>query len=248
MSVRLKQFLIALGCGLVALVMLGLGVWQMSVYRNQGQESLIARSQQPPVSMSQQLASGVALGSMYGLQVTLHGHYLQQPAVLVGSTPPYRVVSAFSDGSRVVPVVRGTVANLDSMIPTVPRGTISQTGILLPSETQATGTAPSGVDSQWLPGVQIERLAQQWPLGVVSGFVTLNQSDAAAQQLGAATVTFPTDASGHAQNLGYAMQWWIFAIFAVVMGVVFVRTVGRRGAAEARDGVETSESDASPAG
>ena len=218
----------ALGVAVVlAVVMLGLGVWQMSVYVTQGRNTLIERSHRPPVSLNRQLDSGLPIGDLYGLPVRLDGHYLAQPPVLVGSSPPYRVVSAFVDHSRIVPVVRGSVASLDATIPPAPAGTVSLVGILMPSESTSTGSAPSGAPSGWLNGVRIERLAQGWPTGVTAGFVTLDAATARAEQLQPASVTFPNDASGHAQNFGYAIQWWVFAIFAMVMGIALARSFGR---------------------
>lgn len=235
-AVRLRQALALAVAGLLALVMLVLGVWQMSVYRTQGRDSLIARSQRPPVPLAARLDAGTPIGDLYGLPVTLQGHYLDRPSVIVGSTPPYRVVSAFDDHSRIVPVVRGTVSSPAVEPPPPPSGALTQVGILMPSETGATGTAPSGAPSGWLNGVRIERLAQDWPAGVTAGFVTLDRADAARNGLAPAGVTFPSDASGHAQNLGYAVQWWVFAIFAVVMGIVIARSLGRRGAASDEPG------------
>ncbi len=219
----------ALGvAGVLAVVMLGLGVWQMAVYVNQGRNGLIERSRRAPVSLARQLDSGVPIGNLYGLPVRLEGHYLTGTSVLVGTRSPYRVVTAFDDHSRIVPVVRGTVASLDVTIPTAPTGTVTRVGILLPSESGATGAAPSGAPSGWLNGVRIERLAQAWPPGVTAGFVTLDAAGSAAEGLRPARVTFPSDASGHAQNLGYAIQWWVFAIFAMVMGIALARSFGRR--------------------
>ena len=235
-SVRLRQAVALTVASVLALVMLVLGVWQMSVYRNQGRDSLITRSQRPPVSLAQSLDGGMPIGDLYGLPVTLQGHYLSLPSVVVGTTPPYRVVSAFDDHSRIVPVVRGTVDSLSATVPAPPAGSVTQSGILLPSETDATGGAPAGAPTGWLNGVRIERLAQGWPAGVTAGFVTLDAGGAAQNGLEVAGVTFPSDASGHAQNLGYAIQWWVFAIFAVVMGVVIARSLGRRAAESADPG------------
>lgn len=226
-GVRGRQAAALIVAGLLAIVMLGLGVWQMSVYVTQGRNGLVERSRRPPVALAQQLDAGLPLGDLYGLPVSLRGHYLADPSVVVGTTPPYRVVSALSDGGRIVPVVRGTVGSLDAAIPAPPTGTVSLTGILMPSQSSATGSAPSGAPSGWLNGVRVERLAQAWPTGVIAGFVTLDSAGARADGLSPAAVTFPSDASGHAQNLGYAIQWWVFAIFAMVMGVALARSFGR---------------------
>ncbi|MDA8437945.1 MAG: SURF1 family protein [Propionibacterium sp.] len=227
-GIRGRQIAALTVAGMLAVVMLGLGVWQMSVYVTQGRNSLIERSNRAPVALNQQLDSGLPIGDLYGLPVRLDGHYLAQPPVLVGSSPPYRVVSAFVDHSRIVPVVRGSVPSLDTAVPPAPGGSVSLVGIMMPSESTSTGSAPPGAPSGWLNGVRIERLAQGWPTGVTAGFVTLDAASARVEGLEPAIVTFPNDASGNAQNLGYAIQWWVFAIFAMVMGIALARSFGRR--------------------
>lgn len=234
-GVRFKQVLVAAATVVVMLVMLGLGIWQMSVYLHQGRQHLIERSHQAPVPITTSLEGNTPLGDLYGLQVTMSGHYLPHSSALIGAQPPYRVVDAFAVGSRVVPVVRGTVGSLTASIPDTPQGTLAQTGILMPSESSDGSTPPSGAPSSMLTSMNVERLAQSWPEGVIAGFVTLNSDQATAQHLAPATVTFPDDASGKAQNLGYAIQWWVFAVFAGAMGIVFIRSLGRRSAPVAPD-------------
>jgi cytochrome oxidase assembly protein ShyY1 len=76
--------------------------------------------------------------------------------------------------------------------------------------------------------VRLQALAQVWPQPVVSGYVTLDASEAKAQGLGAAPVVLPT-LDGEFRNAGYALQWWAFAAFAVVMSVLIARNYRRRG-------------------
>lgn len=225
----MRQTLVLVVAAVLAAAMLVLGIWQMVVYRSQGKESLEARAAIAPVSLDTELDAGAAPGSLYGRQVTLRGSYLTQPPVLVGIAPPYRVVSALRDQNRVVAVVRGTVPSLTSRVPAAPTGVVEQSGVLLPSEGSSTDPLPTGAPASMLASVNLERLAQTWPEGVLPGFVTLSASAAKAQGLDAATVTLPDDASGRAQNLGYAMQWWVFAVFTVAMGLVISRSIGRRG-------------------
>ncbi len=221
-----RQLVVGAVTLVLVVVMLCLGVWQMSVYRHQGRLHLEERSRQAPVPLSTYLSRGNSIGSLYGLPVTMTGHYAQDAAVLVGTAAPFRVVSPFVVDGHVVAVVRGTVTSVTAPLPSTPSGTVTRTGILMPSESTVTGQVPTGAPSGALPGVQVERLTQRWPTGVVAGFVTLQTPD--AEGLAAAQVTFPDDASGKAQNLGYAMQWWVFAFFAAAMGVVVIRSIGRR--------------------
>jgi surfeit locus 1 family protein len=117
-----------------------------------------------------------------------------------------------SDGS-IVPVVRGLGA--DPATP--PAGTVIQTGILLPSEARASRTA----DGQ-LTAVELAVLAQEWPGPLIDGFVTLSNANAAEQGLEPATLTLP-EGSGRLRNGAYALQWWVFAAFTLVMAVKMAR-------------------------
>jgi len=60
------------------------------------------------------------------------------------------------------------------------------------------------------------------------GFITLPAADSAAQGLGTAVVALPSG-SGSIQNIGYALQWWVFAAFGAFMTVRFIRALGRDG-------------------
>lgn len=223
---RTRQILVLALATLLAIAMLVLGIWQMSVYRTQGTRVLQERANRPPVSMDAQLAAGVPVGDLYGLQVTLHGSYLATKPVLVGTVAPYRVVMPFRDGTRIVGVSRGTVPSLTAAVPPPPTGVIDQTGIMLPSENK--GTAATDTGTTPMPVVNLERLTQTWPSPVLPGYVTLSASESSTQHLGPQTVKMPDNANGRAQNLGYAMQWWVFAIFAIVAGIAVARTMGRR--------------------
>jgi surfeit locus 1 family protein len=58
--------------------------------------------------------------------------------------------------------------------------------------------------------------------------VTLDASEAKAQGLSAASVVLPT-LDGKVRNAGYALQWWAFAAFTLVMSVLIARNYRRRG-------------------
>ena len=68
-------------------------------------------------------------------------------------------------------------------------------------------------------------LAQQWPQQLIPGFVTLGAQDAAAQGLTQASVKLP-GGEGSAQNGGYALQWWVFAAFALGMSIKLAHSLG----------------------
>jgi len=76
--------------------------------------------------------------------------------------------------------------------------------------------------------VRLPVLAQFWPQQLLPGFITLPAAASAAQGLDTAVVALPSG-SGSIQNIGYALQWWVFAAFGAFMTVRFVRALGRDG-------------------
>jgi len=76
--------------------------------------------------------------------------------------------------------------------------------------------------------VRLPALAQAWPQQLLPGFVTLSAAEATSQGLGAAAVVLPTG-EGSFTNIGYALQWWVFAAFGAFMTIRFVRAIGRQG-------------------
>lgn len=197
---------------LVTAVMLGLGLWQMQSFRDQGREALIARMHEPAVELANVAPAGQTPGDSYGRTVRVAGTYLpdQQLLIPVPHDPTrYRVLTALqlADGS-VVGVVRGVSASPNP--PPPPTGEVVQEGVFLPSEGEPEQALPEGQ----LGTIRLPLLTQMWSQPLVPGFVNLDSTGATAQGLSAAQVTLPTNA-GEARNQGYALQWWIFAAAAI---------------------------------
>jgi len=241
---RLRALLVVLlGLGLAA-GMVTAGVWQLRVYQRQGAESAARRAAEPPVPLTEAAPVGAPIRDGYGRTVTFRGTYEAAHQVLVpvaDRTDAHRVVTLLrqDDGSAVA-VVRGivTVASRrgrppltpsDAKAPSPPEGLQTQSGILLPSEEPvASPGRPSELD-----GVRVPLLAQQWPGPLVEGFVTLSAAEASAQGLEPAAVALP-EGRGRLRNGAYAMQWWLFAGFTLVMAVRIARDVGRVSSAPQR--------------
>jgi cytochrome oxidase assembly protein ShyY1 len=154
--------------------------------------------------------------------VQFEGSYLGQYQLVLpvdGRPDIYRVLTPLRqvDGS-VVAVVRG-LAGAEPAAP--PAGRVSDLGVLLPSEQS------SGRPATELTAVQVPVLAQRWPGPLVDGFVVLSAADASEQGLEPAVADLPTG-SGRLRNGAYALQWWVFAAFAVVMAIRMARDQGRR--------------------
>jgi surfeit locus 1 family protein len=214
---RLRQLLIVVAGSSLAGAMVLLGFWQLDVYHRQGAAAAARRAAEPAVDLRAVAPAGSAVRDGYGRTVRFEGTYLPELQLLLpvpGRPEVSRVLGAVrqSDGS-IVPVVRGLGG--DPAAP--PAGTVTQTGILLPSEAQSSRTA----DGQ-LTAVELPVLAQEWPGPLIDGFVTLSNANAAAQGLEPATLTLP-EGSGRLRNGAYALQWWVFAAFTLVMAVKMAR-------------------------
>lgn len=220
MSRRGQQVVIwALGLFVTA-VMLGLGLWQMQSFRDQGRDALIARMNEPAVELLTVAPAGQEPGDAYGRTVRTTGTYLAGQQLLVPderNPGRFRVLTALQlpDGS-VVGVVRGVALSTEP--PPPPTGSVVQSGVFLPSEEDPTRDLPEGQ----LGTIRLPRLAQLWPQQLVPGFINLDSAGAAAQGMPAAEVTMPSNA-GHARNQGYALQWWIFAAAAAAATIKLSR-------------------------
>jgi len=220
MPVRARQALVATAGIAVAVVMLWLGLWQMQVFEDKENSSAQARAALPPVPLLENVAADGTVGDVYGRRVSARGAFLPtQQLLITAEDGVVRVLTALqlTDG-RVLPVVRGAVA-AGRQPPEPPGGEVGVVGVFLPSEPAA--DIPDGA-------VRLPAIAQQWPQQLVPGFVTLDPDGATAQGLEPAPVTLLTG-EGSWQNYGYALQWWVFAGFALFMTIRFVRAIGRAG-------------------
>ena len=227
MPLRVKQALVLLSGVVAAVVMTWLGLWQLQVFTDQGNASAQARAQQAPVPLLDFVSTDGTVGDIYGKPTSVAGHYLpdQQERVL-GADGVVRVLSALqlADG-RVLPVVRGTIPQ-GADAPPPPNGEHVQTGIFLPSEPGADHSLVRGYN---LGSVRLPQLAQLWDEPLMPGFITLDSTESGQQGLAPASVTLP-DGEGSWRNSGYALQWWVFALFALGMTWKIAHSMGKRGA------------------
>ncbi len=227
---RVKAVLVVL-LGLVVAAGMGLaGVWQLQVYQRQGAEAAAARAAEPPVDLTAVAPANQRVGDGYGRTVTVTGSYepeheLRIPLSEDGAA--LRVVSLLrTDDGRAVAVVRGLGG--DAAVPP-PSGPQQVRGVFLPSEQATPADGPDGLGS-----LRIAQLAQRWPGPLIDGFVTLGAADAEAQGLEPAPVALP-EGRGRLRNGAYALQWWLFAAFTVVMAGRIARDVGRPAVTADRD-------------
>jgi len=226
MGVRARQWLIAVVGAALTVAMLWLGLWQMRVFEDKENESAAARAGQAAVPLLDFVSADGTVGDIYGKPASVTGHYLpDQQARIRAEDGTVRVLSAFqvADG-RVLAVVRGVLPAGAATIPQPPAGELTQSGVFLPSE-EGSGQNDTGTE---LGTVRLAVLAQFWPQQLLPGFITLPAAESAAQGLNTAVVALPTG-SGSIQNIGYALQWWVFAAFGAFMTVRFIRALSRDG-------------------
>jgi len=213
--------------GLVLAVgMLLLGVWQFRVFQESGDRAVQERMTAPALDLAEVAPAGSRPGDAYGRTVSFSGHYVSTSQVLVpeeDTTGVYRVVTAFvQDNGTAVTVVRGIHRGDPEDAPAPPSGRLVQEGVLLPSEPTDSRPVPEGQ----LSSVRVSVLAQRWQWPLVAGFATLPAGPSADQGLAQAVPEMPRE-GGEFRNAAYAVQWWVFAAFAVGMGIKMARDFGR---------------------
>ncbi len=223
MPVRLQQFLIVVLALVLAAAMVWLGLWQLRVYTAQGAAASTARAAQPPIALESAARPGQRVGDAYGRTVVTQGTFEPQTQlVLPIPGGGFRVLTGLRqpDGS-LLPVVRGTVQAIPAPAP--PTGPHQLSGIFLPSEDADAAALPEGQ----LASVRIPQLAQVWTGPLIEGYLVLGADQPAAAGLAPAPVDLP-EARGRLRNAAYALQWWVFAAFTLVMAVRMARDFGRR--------------------
>jgi cytochrome oxidase assembly protein ShyY1 len=195
----------------VAILAFGaLSVWQW-------QRAQRDRDEVAPVPASDVFTPGTPLATTsYGTPVTVQGTYDAAHQLLVQRGSTFWVVTPLRTASgEAMPVARGTVASPDDpVVRDVTGGTVTVTGYAEPFD------GDPGTPST-LPAGQSDRLtaaALDLPYAVAGGWVSLTSQQPPAA-VAATLVTPPfgpsTGAPLRLQNLSYALQWLVFAGFAL---------------------------------
>lgn len=192
-------------------------------------------------------------GELVGREVQVTGTFEPDGQVLVAGRSldgrsgylvltPLRVTddgtggASWSDlsGPPVVPVVRGWVDSPDpgAAALDVPDGEVRVTGWLQASESTQDGAPPLPANPGGPPlvdSVSTAALVNDWGGPIYSGYVVLTTSDpaqVATADGGPAALPRPVIEGGtdvNLQNFFYALQWWVFGLFAVALWVRLVR-------------------------
>lgn len=225
---------------LVIAVMVGfalLGRWQLDVAQEKGlAEATREAAARPPAPLTQVMSPGAAFPAD-GLdrRVTLSGEYVASQQVLVAGrklgdrtgywvVAPLRVEGAAPVAGQppAIPILRGFITD-PAAAPSPPAGRVALTGTLAQSE-------PSPDQFRPMPTGQVQTLnvpvlLNRWGGELYNAFVFLDVQDPPTTD--AALTVVPPPVSGVGQvnwrNLGYALQWFFFAAFALYMWWRMVR-------------------------
>ncbi|ERS18735.1 hypothetical protein HMPREF1302_02408 [Propionibacterium sp. KPL2008] len=223
-AVRVKQASVVLLGVVLASVMVFLGLWQMNVFESQRDDSTQARINGPVITWNEAPKKADVM-AQYGRRVTVTGTFQRSTTTLIGTSWPVRVVTGIKlTTGEAMAIVRGKLSK-GERVPAAPTGVITVTGVLAASEADD-GRRNSQMPAAVLPSLRLEVLTQTWPQPLVPATLTLDKKNALAQGLAPAQPVLPKGDGGE-RNRGYALQWWVFAIFTVAMSLAFARAAGK---------------------
>lgn len=225
--------------GLFALLLLVLaattmlGFWQLGVAQDEGRREAVAaaaRLERRPLDEVTRPHAPFA-AELSNRPVTATGTYVAERQILVvdrrldGRVGTWVVAPLRLESGGTVAVLRGFVDGRPSAAPAVPSGVVTVAGTLGPSESPRSGATP--LPEPQRHSVDLSTLVNEWS-GDLYNAVLIASAEAAGRQ--GATAAEPVDASPLTRvppprldgdlilkNAAYAVQWWVFGLFAVWM-------------------------------
>lgn len=254
------RWLALLGVVVLVIIAFGqLGRWQLGVAEDTATREALAKArEQGVVELSTVLGPHQPFpNGLSARQVSATGTYAASGQVLVAhrrldGVEGLWVITPFTErGTKAtLPVLRAFVTD-PGQASAPPTGEITVTGGLAPGESPYAGTEP--VPDGQLGSVDLSVLVNSWPGELYNAFLFLEKEAPATASSGSApalaaalnrTTHVPTPSGAHGfkwRNLAYALQWWVFALFAGWMWWRMVRddaTGRRRSGPEAVESVE----------
>lgn len=229
-----------------------LGLWQLSVAQDSAIEEL---QTQRDALVEKPLDQVMAPHAPFpedgaGHPVVAQGAYdgsrqFLVPGRVLGEEDGLWVVTPLvvDDGAAVIPVLRGFVTDpAGADLP--PRTPVTVRGELAPGESPYFGEAPLPEGQHGT--IDLSLLANQWSEPLYNGFVFSTVEEPALTSTALQHVPPPQLQAGDVdwRNLGYALQWWVFAAFAVFMYVKLLHEAAReRSASPPRVGASPAPTD-----
>jgi surfeit locus 1 family protein len=230
-----------LGAHLLAVVAVGiagwLGYWQFDAWKEQRAAEQVDRTQLDPVPLTEVMGPDDPFpGDAVGRPVEVRGTWLPASTVLVGGrehdgTDGYWVVTSLTEGgpdAPALPVVRGWVARTDDA-PPPPTGQASVVAWLQPTE--GTGEVDPDPTDDVLPQVRTADLIQHVDQDLYGAYGVTDPASPGTNPgtagLAPADLEQLPDAGRFTaiRNLLYALEWWVFGGFALLIWWRYVRDV-----------------------
>jgi cytochrome oxidase assembly protein ShyY1 len=215
-----------------------LGLWQLNVARDKGRAAQVRAA--PTLPVADVAAVLTPHGSFphdgLGRRVTATGRYdgpaqvLVTPRVLGGRRGLWVVTPLVvrSTGARIA-VVRGFVTDPAQALAPDPAREVTVSGTLAPGEPAADSAGPGkGLPDGQLGALDLSLLVNRWSGDLYNAFIFATGEAPAVTSVSAPAVERvpPPAVEGGGlvwRNAAYALQWWVFAIFAAYMWWRMVR-------------------------
>lgn len=214
----------------VLIVFAMLGLWQLNVARDRGHAEAVERARSmPPVALTDALQPHSTMpAELAGRTATLTGIYEPNRQLVITDRrlygqPGYWIVApvVVEPGGARLAVVRGFTTDPDS-VPPPQSGPVQFTGMLAPGESAPND--PVALPAGQMQTVDLAKLVNEWPGQLYNAmlFPTGQTPAPPAQPVHIPPPDFTADGFAW-RNLAYALQWWIFALFALYMWWRMVR-------------------------
>jgi surfeit locus 1 family protein len=219
-----------------------LGHWQLDRAREEAKPR--SGADKPAIALADLVdPAGTVPPGQIGRRVTASGVYDPAHQLLVTGRglqgrDGYWVLTPLRTGADpAVIVVRGWVASPTDPGTRTPSGPVEVTGRLQPAEPLGGAAAEPGTQ---ITSITTTDLIQRLPYDIYDGYVVLSAQSPAAGPA-PARVEAPLRAAPRStfplQNAAYAVQWWVFGLFALVFWWRMVRDTLRRTTQPAGDKV-----------
>ena len=222
------------GAHLLALVLVGiavgLGVWQYNAWPAHRTAEAADLTTADPMALTEVRGPDDPFpGNRIGQPVTLSGTWVPEGTVYVSGrehdgAEGYWVVTPLTvDGAAgaALPIVRGWVSEPDQA-PDPPTGTTSVRGWLQPSE--GTGQVDTDPSDDVLPQLRIADVIQHVDQDLYGAYVVDAQAEPGLDTADLEALPEVSATSG-LKNFLYAVEWWVFGLFAAFIWWRWVREV-----------------------
>ncbi|WP_169570388.1 SURF1 family protein [Nocardioides insulae] len=219
----------ALGLACVVVATL-LGLWQLDSWQHAREVEAMDLTSQAPVPLEDLLGSDDPFpGAVVGHPVDAAGVWVPEGTVYISGRESdgadgYWVVTPLAidgSGDPAIPVVRGWVAD-PAEAPAAPTGPGEVTGWLQPAE--GTGAVDEDRTDDVIPQLRVADVIQHVDQDLYSGYIVSEDPVGAPEP--ATLEQLPEAGTFTAlRNLLYAIEWWIFGLFAVFIWWRYVRDV-----------------------